>query len=71
MDECKMGEKITAIVITYNPAEYFIRNILEIREQVKVILIVDNGSSEQSLKFIKQASDLPDINIIFNSIVVF
>lgn len=61
-----MGEKVIAIVITYNPDEDFIKNILKIREQVKVILIVDNGSSERSLKFIKQASDLPDINIILN-----
>jgi len=61
-----MGEEIIAIVITYNPDEDFIKNILKIREQVKVILIVDNGSSEQPLKFIKRVSDLPNIDIIFN-----
>lgn len=37
-------EHICAIIVTYNPSEDFIENLIKIRDQVGTIIIVDNNS---------------------------
>jgi len=61
-----MEKKIIAIVVTYNPTESFLENILVIHEQLDTILIIDNGSKKKAIKTIEHVIDLLNLNIIFN-----
>jgi rhamnosyltransferase len=60
--------KICAVFVTFNPEKNLIKNVEAIKPQVDKVIIIDNASSEESLKFLKQleASDSSKIQILYN-----
>lgn len=48
-----MKDKICAVVITYNTGKEYIENFESLKNQVEKIIIIDNGSSEETIQLLK------------------
>lgn len=52
---------VAAIIITYNVGEGFEQRVQNLKDKVEEIIIVDNGSSEKTLKLLKKVEELATI----------
>lgn len=52
---------VAAIIITYNVGEGFEQRVQNLKDKVEEIIIVDNGSSEKTLKILKKVEELATI----------
>lgn len=59
--------KICAIIVTYHPNEYFVKNFYRVIAQVDCVIIIDNGSKLLSAKMLKNLSTKVNTHIIFNN----
>ena len=60
-------EKVCAIVVTYHPQPSVIDNMRLLSPQVAAIVIVDNGSGEQSALVLSALEAMPGVRLIRNS----
>ncbi len=65
----KYKNHICAIIVTYNIGDVFIRNFNSIKNQVKDIIIIDNGSHENTLQILKgiELTNKDNLIIKYNS----
>jgi rhamnosyltransferase len=61
-----LAPRVCAIVVTYHSAPSIIDNVKAIRQQVSELVIVDNGSGEQSGKLLLELEKNPGIRVIRN-----
>ena len=59
-----MTTNIGAIIITYNIGYRIKENIKELKQQVKEIIIVDNGSTEDTIHVLDELNELEQITVI-------
>ena len=57
---------ILGVMITYNPDSSVVKNINSLINQVSDILIIDNGSNDESLKYIYDVKNKSNVKVIFN-----
>lgn len=57
---------VLGVMITYNPDLSVISNINSIIDQVSDVLIIDNGSDDNSLKYLYDIKNQTGVKIIFN-----
>jgi rhamnosyltransferase len=60
-DEC-----VSAIVVTFHPRPEYLENLANIRAQVDLLIVVDNGSDENELAPLRFASREPGFKLIEN-----
>lgn len=61
-------KKVASIMVTYNPESDLVNNAYSIADQALSLLIIDNGSNSESLKYLKTLEDYPNITIIYNGV---
>ncbi len=61
-----MITSIAAVVVLYNPAENFIRNIYTYIDQVSLLVIVDNSENPDS-SFYKSLESHANVKLIVNN----
>lgn len=61
-----MKDKVCVLIITYNIDEKILEVTNSIINEVESLIIVDNGSSPQTIKLLKQLSKNQIVNVIFN-----
>src|ERR1700722_715343 len=57
---------VCAVIITYNPSLEVLANIAALRSEVNSIVVVDNGSLEQSLDILRSGRSELDFELIEN-----
>jgi rhamnosyltransferase len=57
---------VCAVVVSYNPPSDILKNIAVLRPQVESVVVVDNGSSEQSLAMLRAGRYQCDFELIEN-----
>jgi rhamnosyltransferase len=60
------GHSVSAVIVSYNPSTDVLTNISALRSQVDSIVVVDNGSSEQSLAMLRRGQSECDFELIEN-----
>jgi rhamnosyltransferase len=60
------NERTSAIVVTFHPRTEYLENLAKIRDQVDLLIVVDNGSNENELAQIRFASREPGFKLIAN-----
>ena len=60
------GHSISAVIVSYNPSLDILGNIAALRSQVDSVVVVDNGSSEQSLTALRGARSEFDFELVEN-----
>ena len=60
--------EVSAVVVTFHPRESEIRNLEAVRPQVQTLVVVDNGSPEQALVILREASSRLDFVLIENAV---
>jgi rhamnosyltransferase len=60
-------KELSAVVVTHNPNEMLLELLEELTEQVAHIIIVDNASGGDSLKFLEKAKQSLNVTIIKNA----
>lgn len=50
-------QKVAAVIITYNVGDEFIKNITSLKEKVDEIIVVDNGSKENTMDMLMSLKD--------------
>ena len=58
---------VSAVVVTFHPGESEIRNLEAVRPQVQTLVVVDNGSPEQALIQLREASNRLAFELIENA----
>ncbi|MDI6733010.1 MAG: glycosyltransferase family 2 protein [Planctomycetota bacterium] len=58
---------VCAVIVSYNPEDYLIPNVMVIRPQVDEVIIIDNGSSEKSLHILDTVSKIEGVKVIYNN----
>jgi rhamnosyltransferase len=61
-----MDERVSAIVTTFHPLPEYSENLAKIREQVDLLIVVDDGSNDEELGQLRLASQDPGIKLIKN-----
>ncbi|KLE14597.1 glycosyltransferase family 2 protein [Clostridium sp. C8] len=54
------------IIVTYDIGENLEKCFLSIKDQVKEIVIIDNGSNEETIQYLRYLSEKNSIKVIFN-----
>jgi rhamnosyltransferase len=62
-----MKDSLCVVLVSYNPTEHLLKNIDALIPQVAEILIVDNGSSSDSLYILEQLSKKKSVKVEYNS----
>lgn len=62
----RRDEGISAIVVTYHPCAEHLQNLADIRAQVDLLIVVDNGSTETRLAEIRRACQKLDFKLVEN-----
>ncbi len=57
---------VAGIVVTFHPDEHVLKNLEELRPQVELIVVVDNGSNPSELQLLRTACELMHIHLIEN-----
>lgn len=57
---------VFGVVITYNPDSSVVENISSLIKQVSYVLIIDNGSNENSLKYLDDIKGKDKVGVLFN-----
>jgi len=65
-DQVIKDERISAIVVTYHPRLEDLQNLVTIRSQVDLLIVVDNGSNENELEQIRVARQKLGFTLIEN-----
>lgn len=60
------SDKICAVVVTFHPSDSFPANLGTLAKQCGKVIVVDNGSSGESVKFLLDAEAVPGIKLIRN-----
>jgi rhamnosyltransferase len=60
------GDSVSAVIVSYNPSSDVLGNIAALRSQVDSIVVVDNGSSEQSLMMLRDGRSEFDFELVEN-----
>ena len=60
------NERVSAVVVTFHPRPEYSANLEKIRAQVDLLIVVDNGSSEEELAQLRLASVDPGFKLIEN-----
>jgi len=60
------NERVSAIVVTFHPRPEYLENLEKIRAQVDLLIVVDNGSTEDELLQIRSATREPGYKLIEN-----
>lgn len=50
-------ENVAAIIITYNTENKFSENVISLKKQVGEVIVVDNGSNEETLSMLRELKD--------------
>jgi rhamnosyltransferase len=58
--------RICAVVVTFHPDEDVLENLYKLRDQVDGLVVVDNGSSPQSIALLRRASSEIQFELIEN-----
>jgi rhamnosyltransferase len=66
MDLQMPGHSVSAVIVSYNPSSDVLANIAALRSQVDSIVVIDNGSSEQSLTMLRHGRSESDFELIEN-----
>jgi rhamnosyltransferase len=66
MNRMATDERVGAIVVTFHPRPEYSENLAKIRAQVDLLIVVDNGSTENELAQIRFASQEPRFKMIEN-----
>lgn len=61
-----MGERICAVVVTYHPTSEDVAHLADIRPQVDLAVLVDNGSTPEERGIVHQASRQHNCHVIEN-----
>jgi rhamnosyltransferase len=61
-----MGQRTSAIVVTYHPRSEHVANLAKVRAQVDVLIVVDNGSAESALGEMRRRSVRDEFTLIEN-----
>ncbi|MGA9071077.1 MAG: glycosyltransferase, partial [Terracidiphilus sp.] len=61
-----MKNFVCAVVVTYHPKPEDIENLAKVRPQVEDLVVVDNGSSAETLKLLRAASAAGTYTLIEN-----
>ncbi|HEX4426178.1 MAG TPA: glycosyltransferase family 2 protein [Terriglobales bacterium] len=61
-----MNESVCAVIVTYNPQARFVEDVAAIAAQVGCVVVVDNGSSNESAKPLLGLETRPSYKIIRN-----
>src|ERR1051326_5503131 len=64
--DTEIAEPICAVVITCNPPPALVSNVEALKSQVTQIIIVDNGTPQETNNPLEQIQHWPSINIIRN-----
>jgi rhamnosyltransferase len=59
-------ELVGAIVVTFHPRTEYLENLAKIRDQVDLLIVVDNGSNDEELAQLRLASMGPGFKLIEN-----
>jgi rhamnosyltransferase len=59
-------ERVSAIVVTFHPRTEYLENLAKIRAQVDLLVVVDNGSNDEELQPLRNASRELDFNLTEN-----
>jgi rhamnosyltransferase len=59
-------ERVAAIMVTYNPDPDLIENVKSIVQSVSKLVILDNGSSPDTLQYLKEVEGFPTVTVIYN-----
>lgn len=57
---------VCAVIISYNPGDYLISNVIALRPQVDNVIIVDNGSREYLRNILDTVSKIGGVKVIYN-----
>lgn len=60
------AQTVCAVIVTYNPRETFIKNIVDIAAQADHVVVVDNGSSSDTGPYLDELEERPGCTIIRN-----
>jgi rhamnosyltransferase len=60
------GCSVCAVIVSYNPPLEILGNMAALRSQVRSIVVVDNGSSEQNLAMLRDGQSKYDFKLIEN-----
>jgi len=58
---------VCAVIVSYNPGDYLIPNVIALRPQVDEVIIVDNGSCEDSRNILDTVSKIEGVKVIYNN----
>lgn len=58
---------VAALIVTYNPDGNFVKGIKSISTQVSHVLVIDNGSSDDSATFLSVIDEIENSSIISNN----
>lgn len=61
-----MNNKVCCVIVTYNIGEKFYNCYNSIKEQVNKVVIVDNGSNEETVRVLKKIESSSNSKIIYN-----
>lgn len=59
--------KICGIIVTYQPDSEFVSRARRLLEQLPNLVVVDNGSSPQSLAYVSELADGSNVHLILNT----
>jgi len=62
----RSGQSVSAIIVSYNPAPDILINISSLRDQVRSIVVVDNGSRSSQLELLRDARSKYEFDLIEN-----
>jgi len=60
------GHSVSAVIVSYNPTSDILSNIRALRSQVESVVVVDNGSSEESLATLRSSQSECGFELIEN-----
>ena len=59
--------RVCAIIVTYNPAQQLVNNIVALTSQVGEIVIVDNASGAEGLQIVAEAAEHGRVSVVSNA----
>ncbi len=62
-----MERSLCAVIVTFHPAAEHLANVIQVRPQVRELVVVDNGSSPEELAGFRAASEEADFHLVENS----
>ena len=61
-----MERSVCAVIVTYHPTPEHVANTIQVRPQVRELVVVDNGSSEQTVAVLREAARSSGFQLIAN-----